>query len=109
RRVPALVAAGARVEVVSPEVTPALEGMAAEITLVRREFLDTDVDGAWYVIAATDDPAINGRIVEVATAQRIFCVRSDDASSATAWTPAVGRHGTVTVGVLGNREPRKSA
>ena len=28
---------------------------------------------------------------------------------ATAWTPAVGRHAGVTVAVLGNREPRRSA
>ena len=30
----------------------------------------------------------------------IFCVRSDDAPKATAWTPAVGRHAGVTVAVL---------
>ena len=41
--------------------------------------------------------------------QRIFCVRADDATQATAWTPAVGRHAGVTVAVLGNREPRRSA
>jgi uroporphyrin-III C-methyltransferase/precorrin-2 dehydrogenase/sirohydrochlorin ferrochelatase len=36
-------------------------------------------------------------------------VRADDATRATAWTPAVGRHGTVTFAVLGQREPRRSA
>ena len=45
--------------------------------------------------------------------RRIFCVRADDATAATAWTPAVGRHAGVTVAVLGNvlgrREPRRSA
>src|SRR5690606_28404625 len=41
--------------------------------------------------------------------RRIFCVRSDEATHATAWTPAVGRHGSVTVAVLGDREPRQSA
>lgn len=109
RRVPALLAAGADVIVVSPQVTPALEGMGREVEIRLREFRDDDLEGAWYVIAATDDTAVNSRVVEVATAQRTFCVRSDDAASATAWTPAVGHHGTVTVGVLGNREPRRSA
>ena len=36
-------------------------------------------------------------------------MRADDATKATAWTPAVGRHAGVTVAVLGNREPRRSA
>lgn len=109
RRVPLLIAAGAAVTVVSPEVTPALEGMAAEITLVLREFVDTDLDGAWYAVAATDDRVANEQISAAAEARRIFCVRSDDGTRGTAWTPATGKHGSVTVGVLGNREPMKSA
>jgi uroporphyrin-III C-methyltransferase/precorrin-2 dehydrogenase/sirohydrochlorin ferrochelatase len=109
RRVPALLAAGADVTVVSPEVTPAIEGLAAEVTLVLREFEDADLDGAWYVVSATDDPEVNARVAAVAEEARVFCVRSDDAAGGTAWTPAVGRHGSVTVGVLGNREPRRSA
>lgn len=109
RRVPTLIAAGARVTVVSPEVTPALEGMAAEVTLVAREFVESDLDGAWYVVAATDDPETNERISVAAEARRIFCVRSDDGTRGSAWTPATGKHGSVSFGVLGNREPKKSA
>jgi uroporphyrin-III C-methyltransferase / precorrin-2 dehydrogenase / sirohydrochlorin ferrochelatase len=109
RRVPALLAAGADVLLVSPEVTPALEGLRAELTWVRREFEESDLDGAWYVVAATNRAEVNERISVAAEERRIFCVRSDDASRATAWTPAVGRHGSATVAVLGNREPRRSA
>jgi uroporphyrin-III C-methyltransferase/precorrin-2 dehydrogenase/sirohydrochlorin ferrochelatase len=111
RRVPGLIAVGADVVVVSPEVTPAVEGLAAggEITWLRRGFEDADLDEAWYVIAATDDPDVNERISAAAEARRVFCVRSDDAPKATAWTPAVGRHAGVTVAVLSNREPRRSA
>ncbi|MGN0063104.1 MAG: uroporphyrinogen-III C-methyltransferase [Nocardioides sp.] len=109
RRVPALLAAGAVVRLVSPEVTPALEGMGTEIDLVLREFAETDLDGAWYAVAATDDPAVNASVARAAEERRIFCVRSDHAVGGSAWTPAVGRHGSITVGVLGNREPRRSA
>ncbi|MFC6152506.1 uroporphyrinogen-III C-methyltransferase [Nocardioides yefusunii] len=109
RRIPPLIDAGARVEVVAPEVTPAIEGMAEEITLTLRGFAETDLDEAWYVIAATDDAEVNARVGAAAEERRIFCVRSDDATAASAWTPAVGRHGSVTVAVLGAREPRQSA
>lgn len=109
RRVPSLLAAGAVITLVSPEVTPAIEGLSGELTLVLRDFTEADLDGAWYVLAATDDPDVNARVAAAAESRHTFCVRSDDALGGTAWTPAVGHHGSVTVGVLGNREPRKSA
>jgi uroporphyrin-III C-methyltransferase / precorrin-2 dehydrogenase / sirohydrochlorin ferrochelatase len=111
RRVPGLLVSGAHVLVVSPEVRPALEGMArgGEITWRKGRFENADLEDAWYVIAATDDPAVNDRITQEAERLRIFCVRSDDARQATAWTPAVGRHGDVTIAVLGKRTPRRSA
>jgi uroporphyrin-III C-methyltransferase/precorrin-2 dehydrogenase/sirohydrochlorin ferrochelatase len=111
RRVPHLIAAGADVHLVSPEVTPAIEGLvgSGEITWHERRFEDADLDAAWYVIAVTDDLAVNDRVSELAEQQRVFCVRSDDGTRGTAWTPAVGRHAGVTVAVLGNREPRRSA
>ena len=113
RRVPALLAVGAEVVLVSPEVTPALEGLAGELTWHARKYAAGDLDGAWYVIAATDDPTANTAVGAEAERSRIFCVRADDATEATAFTPAVGRHDTVTVAVLGNhmddRDPRRSA
>jgi uroporphyrin-III C-methyltransferase/precorrin-2 dehydrogenase/sirohydrochlorin ferrochelatase len=111
RRIPALVAAGAEVVVVSPECTPAVEGHArlGEVTWERRVYHRGDLAGAWYVLVATDSSDVNAVVSEEAEAERIFCVRSDAAEEATAWTPAVGRHGPLTVAVLGSRDPRRSA
>ena len=111
RRIPGLLAAGAQVVVVSPQVTPAIEGQvrAGEVAWVERGFGDEDLDDAWYVIAATNDAAVNEHVTEVAEAARIFCVRADDATTATAWTPAVGRYDGLTLAVLGRREPRRTA
>ncbi|MDP9823063.1 uroporphyrinogen-III C-methyltransferase [Nocardioides massiliensis] len=111
RRVPTLLTAGALVTVVSPEVTPALEGLAGggEITWTPRGFEAGDLDDAWYVIAATDDAEVNRAVSAAAEERRVFCVRSDDGLAASAWTPATGRYAGMTVAVLGNREPRRSA
>ena len=109
RRIPTLIAAGADVHVVAREATMAIEGMSDEITLVIRDFEPADLDGAWYAIAATDNAETNAEVAAAAEERRIFCVRSDDASEATAWTPAVGRHDGLTIAVLANREPRRSA
>lgn len=111
RRVPQLIAARAEVHVVSPRVTPAIEGLAnsGEVTWLRRGFEPADLDDTWYVVAATDDAEVNEQVSAAAAERRIFCVRADDATKATAWTPAVGSAAGVTVAVLGNRDPRRSA
>ncbi|MFZ2015443.1 MAG: uroporphyrinogen-III C-methyltransferase [Nocardioides sp.] len=111
RRVPGLLAAGAHVVVVSPEVTPAIEGqvLAGEVRWVARGFADDDLADTWYVIAATNDTAVNEQVSKAAEAARVFCVRADDGVAATAWTPAVGRYDGLTVAVLGRREPRRTA
>jgi uroporphyrin-III C-methyltransferase/precorrin-2 dehydrogenase/sirohydrochlorin ferrochelatase len=111
RRVPGLIAVGADVLVVSPEVTPAIEGLVGggEITWAQRRFREDDLDGAWYAVAATDDAGANAAVGRAAEERRVFCVRADDATEATAWTPAVGRHAGMTVAVLANRDPRRSA
>ncbi len=111
RRIPALLAAGAVVTVISPAVTPVVEGYAisGDVAWTRRGYRYGDLAGAWYVIVATDQPAVNADASLEAEQRRVFCVRSDDAGAATAWTPAVGRHGPLTVAVLGDGDPRRSA
>ncbi|WP_213453446.1 uroporphyrinogen-III C-methyltransferase [Rhizomonospora bruguierae] len=110
RRVPALLAAGARVDLVSPVLTPALRGLvdAGRVHWSERGFQPSDVDGAWLVQVAVDDPAAAAEVSAAAEERRVFCVRADDRHEATAWTPAVARHGAVTVAVLSG-DPRRSA
>lgn len=113
RRVPGLIAAGARVTVVSPDVTPAIEGLGAEITWIKRDFEPADLDECWYVIAATDDHQVNAAVGEAAEARHTFCVRADSAAEATSWTPSVGHHDGITVAVMSDggahRNPRRTA
>ena len=110
RRMPALLAAGARVEVVSPELTPALHAFAASgrITWTERRFQPSDLDGAWLVQVAVDDPAAATTVSTAAEERRVFCVRADDRDAATAWTPAVTRHGEITVAVTDSGDRRRA-
>jgi uroporphyrin-III C-methyltransferase / precorrin-2 dehydrogenase / sirohydrochlorin ferrochelatase len=110
RRVPALLDAGADVVLVAPAATPALRALAGagRLTWHERPFLPSDVDGAWLVTVAVDDPVAAGAVSAAARERRVFCVRADDRHAATAWTPAVTRHGPVTVAVLGGGDPKRS-
>jgi len=111
RRLPRLLESGARIDLISPSITPTIEGLLGNPSLswIERGFQDGDLDGAWYVVVATDDASVNDRVSAEAEERRIFCVRSDDRSRATAWTPASGQHDNVTIGVLGGGDHRKSA
>ncbi|MFI5954979.1 uroporphyrinogen-III C-methyltransferase [Cryptosporangium sp. NPDC051539] len=111
RRVSGLLDAGAVITLVAPDVTPALDALAAagRLTWQPRPYTDGDVDGAWYVLAATDDADVNARIADAAEAAHTFCTRADDGTVSSAWTPAVGRHGQLTVAVHADRDPRRAA
>jgi uroporphyrin-III C-methyltransferase/precorrin-2 dehydrogenase/sirohydrochlorin ferrochelatase len=108
RRLPLLIANGADVHVITRSATPAVEGMPG-ITLTLREFRAGDLDGAWYAIAATDDPDVNAAVVAEAERLHIFCVRADVAREGTAVTPASFEYEGLSVGVLAGGEHRRSA
>ncbi|REE95717.1 uroporphyrinogen-III C-methyltransferase [Thermomonospora umbrina] len=111
RRVPALLAAGADVSLIAPEVTPSLDDLiaAGRFSWERRPYRGGDLDGAWLVQAVTDDPKVNAAVAADAEAARIWCVRADDAEASDAWTPASGQVGETTVGVLAGGDPRRAA
>ncbi|MCV7423371.1 uroporphyrinogen-III C-methyltransferase [Mycobacterium yunnanensis] len=108
RRIPLLLANGADVHVIAREATPAVEAFDG-ITLELRDFRPGDLHGAWYALAATDDPAVNAAIVAEAEESRIFCVRADVAVEGTAVTPASFEYDGLNVGVLAGGEHRRSA
>jgi uroporphyrin-III C-methyltransferase / precorrin-2 dehydrogenase / sirohydrochlorin ferrochelatase len=108
RRLPLLIASGADVHVISRSATRAVEAMDG-IRLSIREYRDGDLDGAWYAIAATDDPEVNAAVVAEADRRRIFCVRADIALEGTAVTPASFSYAGLSVGVLAGGEHRRSA
>ncbi|WP_030251749.1 uroporphyrinogen-III C-methyltransferase [Streptomyces violens] len=115
RRLPALIAAGAEILLVSPSATPSVEAMAdaGELTWERRGYRPGDLADAWYALISTDDDAANAAASQEAEENRVWAVRSDDAEAATAWTPATGRSEGVTVAVLNTegagRDPRRAA
>ncbi|EFG73811.1 uroporphyrinogen-III C-methyltransferase [Mycobacterium parascrofulaceum ATCC BAA-614] len=108
RRLPLLIASGADVHVISRSATRSVEAMDG-ITLSLREYRDGDLDGAWYAIAATDDPQVNAAIVAEAERRHLFCVRADVAVEGTAVTPASFGYAGLSVGVLAGGEHRRSA
>ncbi|MCK0092094.1 uroporphyrinogen-III C-methyltransferase [Rhodococcus sp. F64268] len=111
RRLGLLASSGADIHVVARAATPVIESFAAKgrITLELRDYVDGDLDGAWYAMACTDEPGTNAAIVEEAERRRVFCVRADNARAGSAVTPATAQHDGLAIGVLAGGDHRRSA
>jgi uroporphyrin-III C-methyltransferase/precorrin-2 dehydrogenase/sirohydrochlorin ferrochelatase len=95
-KIESLLAAGARVTVVAPAIRPEIEQMDVEI--VRREFREADLDGAWWVVAAA--PAeVNRQVSAAAEQRRIFVNAVDDPRHASAYLGGVVRRDGVTIAI----------
>jgi uroporphyrin-III C-methyltransferase/precorrin-2 dehydrogenase/sirohydrochlorin ferrochelatase len=92
----ALLAAGADVTVIAPDVVAEIE--SRPVTVVRRPFTDSDLDGAWWVVAAAPTE-VNRRVREAADARQIFVNAVDDPAHATAYLGGVVRRDGVTIAI----------
>ena len=91
-----LVAAGADVVVVSPDVHPDIE--QSGVRIVRRRFAADDLDEAWLVVAAAP-PEVNRAVAAAAGTRRIFVNAVDDPANATAFLSGVVRRDGVTLAI----------
>jgi siroheme synthase-like protein len=75
----ALFRSGAHVTVVSPEARPRIGKLAAEgrLAWLARPYQESDLAGMFLVIAATDDNALNARVVTEARARGILAQAVD--------------------------------
>ena len=98
RKAQKLLQYGADITVTAPEICAELERLDG-VTLIRRGFTDSDADGAFAVIAATDDRALNSHIYELCTRRNILVNTVDDPENCGFYFPALVREGNVTIGI----------
>lgn len=98
-KVRGLLAAEARVTVVSPQLHPELEALkaAGAIEHIARDWREGDIDGFELVMIATDDRSVNGAIAAEAKRKRIWVNAADDPPNCDFILPSVVRKGSVTL------------
>lgn len=105
RKVQGLLACGARVRVVAPEISPELRALG-EVTFQERPWRPDDLAGAWLVIAATDEPAVNGAVYDAGQRAGIWVNGADDPANCSFTLPSVVRRGDLQIAVsTGGRSP----
>ena len=101
RKVAALLDAEARVTVVSPRVTVALQAHAQShrIHLVARRYRCRDVAGQVLGFVATDDQAVNAAVARDARARGVWINVADDPPHCDFTLPSILRRNELTVAV----------
>jgi len=93
-KLPSLLAAGAQVRVVAPEIDPEVAG--GNVAFERRGFSPADLDGVWLAVAAAT-PEVNRQVARAAAPRRVFVNAVDDPASASAYLGGVVHKGGVVV------------
>ncbi len=112
RKIAGLLAAGAEVHVVAPDVSDDVLALASagRVTLHRRRFEPGDVDGAWLVTTATGVPDVDHAVFEAGEARHVWVNSADDPANCSFTLMSVLRRGdlVVTIGT-GGRSPALAA
>jgi precorrin-2 dehydrogenase/sirohydrochlorin ferrochelatase len=112
RRVGALLDAGARVTVVSPEVRPEIDRAVHEWygQVFREPYSPERLDGMFLVITATDDPAVNASVLRDARERGILCSDASSVEDTDFMIPSIIRRGDLVITVTtGGASPSLSA
>jgi len=96
-----LLEAGARVTVVSPQLTEALRAAAdrGEITHLGGSFAEGDLNGVFLVIGATDDRKVNEKVARAARERGTLCNVVDQPDLCNFITPALVTRGELQISV----------
>lgn len=101
RKVLALLEAGAKVKVVSPDLTRALNQLkeASRLEYVKRVYRAGDLEGARLVISATSDAAVNGAVSKEAKGAHLLINVVDAPDLCNFIVPSTVRRGDLTIAI----------
>lgn len=98
RKVTALAAAGARIRLVAPDISPHVD--RALVTELRTRRVEPgDLDGVRLVVTATGHPDVDAEVANVAHARGIWVNAADQIDDCDVILPAIARRGRVSVAV----------
>jgi precorrin-2 dehydrogenase/sirohydrochlorin ferrochelatase len=101
RKAHGLLECGARVTIVSPEVSDQITGLAREgkIRLALRPYRESDLEDVFLVIGATDDEVLNRQVHRHAEKRGLLCNIADRPEICNFILPSVVRRGALTISI----------
>jgi precorrin-2 dehydrogenase / sirohydrochlorin ferrochelatase len=100
-KIPTLLRCGARVIVVAPAATRAIQAWAAEDQVIweQRRFEVRDLDGIFLIVVATPLKSLNRTVFELAQQRQILCNVVRDRPLCHFYYPAVVRRGPLQIAI----------
>ena len=85
------------ITVVAPKICEEIK--ALNVKIIDRRFCDSDLDGAFCVVSATDDETLNGRIFQLCNEKNILVNTVDDKEKCGFIFPAIASKNGITAGI----------
>jgi precorrin-2 dehydrogenase/sirohydrochlorin ferrochelatase len=100
-KIDSLLRAGGVVTVVAPGALPEIESraIAGQLEWHKREFVPSDLDGMFLVIAGTSHQSINHQVAESARTSNVLCNSVDDPPDCDFFYPSVVRRGALQIAI----------
>ncbi|HEY0784745.1 MAG TPA: bifunctional precorrin-2 dehydrogenase/sirohydrochlorin ferrochelatase [Acidobacteriaceae bacterium] len=100
-KIESLVASLAQVTVVAPWARPEILRLAGQkaITWRQREFEDSDIEGAFVIVAGTNHAAVNQHVYRLAVQHNILCNAVDDPPHCDFYYGSVASRGKLQIAV----------
>ncbi len=99
RKIPELLQCGAKITVISPEHSEALQHLASALDIRPKAYVSGDENGYYLVFACTDSEALNESIALSCLGKKILCNTAHSAEKSSFHVPGVIRKGEVTVAI----------
>ena len=103
RRIKVLTDFTKNIKVIAPKITPVIENLSKEnkISWIKKEFSEDDINGAYMVLAVTDNYDVNHRIYEACKKQNIFISNAGDVNECEFHFPGIICYDEVVIGFNG--------
>jgi precorrin-2 dehydrogenase / sirohydrochlorin ferrochelatase len=100
-KITSLLEAAAHVQVVAPQATEQVRTLASEARIWwdQRYFQESDLDGCFLVVSASNDAAVNETVYRQAAARGVLCNAVDDPARCDFYYPAVVRRGPLQIAI----------
>ncbi len=89
RKVRVLLARGARVTVVAPELSPELQRLQAQFVWQNDVFSESYLDDQFLVVAATDNTEVNALVYQLANQRGLLVNKADDSKRSAVIFPSI--------------------
>ncbi len=103
RKIKDLIETGAQIKIISPhiheEIARLAKGSSGKVKIIKREYREKDIENAFMIFAAANDPEVNSAVYNEAKKKNILINTADDPENCSFIIPSFTRRGKLLLSV----------